>query len=139
MCQTYENAGTGLYPGLVVQHLAEVDGGLLVTLRAVERRRSPGRQRDQRAALHGRPLLECTHKGPADAVAAVLAADKYLLDPAQRPVGVKSEVPEAEEIAQALLSIHREEEAGVAVGEQGRVAAAEPLPGERERLRQLAS
>ena len=70
--------------------------------------------------------------------ATILAADKDLLHPARRPVGVEGQVLETQEVTQPLLSVHRQEQAGVVRGEQGRVNALEPRPGERERLRQLS-
>jgi len=45
-------------------------------------------------------------------------------------------MPGAHQVAQALVPVHRQEQAGSVLGEQGRVTAAEPGPGERERLRQ---
>ncbi len=44
---------TGLLAGLAVQDLAGVDGGLLISQRAVEGCGPPGRQRDQRAVAGG--------------------------------------------------------------------------------------
>src|SRR5262249_31628558 len=98
----------------------------------------PGRrERDQPAALAGCPLLECPHQRPAGAAATILAADKNLLDPGHWAVGVEGQVLKAEEVAQALLSVHRQQQAGAICGEQGWVAEVEPGPGEGERLRQL--
>src|SRR5215470_17584318 len=121
---------------LVAEDLAEVDGRLLISQRAVEGRRPPGRQRDQRAVPGGRPLLEGAHQSAADAAAALLAAYEDLLDPARRPVGVEGEVPETQQVPQWSLPVGGQQQAGVAVREQRRVAEAEPGPGERERLRQ---
>jgi len=127
---------TGLFAGLVVQDLAEVDGGLLISQRAVEGRGPPGRRRDQRAVAGGSPLPGCAHQGPAYAAAAILAADEDFPGPGHRPVGVEGQMPRAHQVAQALVPVHRQGQAGSIPGGQGRVTAAGPGPGERERLRQ---
>src|SRR5579859_8021006 len=65
-----------LLPGPGVEDLAMVDGGLFVSPGAVEGCCPPGCQCYQRAIPGGRPLLEPAHQGPADAAAAMLAAEK---------------------------------------------------------------
>jgi hypothetical protein len=77
-----------------------------------------------------------THRPvPADAAAAFRPADEHLLDPCCRAVGIKGQVPEAEEIPQRLPSLYRQEQAGAVIGEQRRVGDLEPRPGKREGLR----
>src|SRR5215471_15366184 len=90
---------TGLIGRHVVQHLAEVGGGLLITQCTVEGCRPAGRERDQPAALPGCPSLECLHQCPADTATTILVADKNLLDPGHPAVCVEGEVLEAQEVA----------------------------------------
>jgi hypothetical protein len=49
---------SGLFAGLVVQNLSEVDGRLLISQRTVEGRGPPGRQRDQRTVAGGSRCLD---------------------------------------------------------------------------------
>ncbi len=54
---------TGLFHGLAARYLAVVDGGLLISQRAVEGRRPPGRERGQR--IRGRlPTARMRSSGP---------------------------------------------------------------------------
>lgn len=54
-----------------------------------------------------------------------LPADEDLLDLGHRPVGVKVRMAEARQVTQAVMLVHRQEQAGAVRGERGRMAAAE--------------
>ena len=47
-------------------------------------------------------------------------------------------MPKTQQVSQTVLPVDGQQQAGVIVREQGRVAEAEPGPGERKRLRQPA-
>lgn len=60
------------------------------------------------------------------------AADEDFLGPGDRPVGVEGQVLEAQQVTQVVVPVRRQEQAGTAGAEQGRIAAVEPGPREGE-------
>src|SRR6185437_9541872 len=96
-----------------------------------------GGKSDQSAAAAGSPVLEASHERAPCAGLPAFGADEDFLDPGDRPVRVKSEVPEAKQVADQPIPGRRDENARVLVADQRRVTGIEAGAVEVKGLGQL--